>query len=364
MTAYIFNEILTLEARNNILLDVMTTHLGLNNQQVFTDISSSLEMLKKALKSKNIKYPDLKRALTPSKDKYDIALVFDSNRAKSSWYGKEIIEEILPLFDRRSSHSILCGDWIYAKDHNDWLCHEMTSQILHCSEAYSAQWQNIYFVYINNLSSLMLDNILKGICENPVYLGYLDMRFSSPIKAFISTLLVRAFIKHKNIIIQSHEDDRNEFEDENLLSYNFKKFNYENRSVPGWMYGMFLSYKIERPIFIGNDKDTRFSLNAISTRPIDLRDFKVEIDEDKLEYLKSEKKNSLKRANLHSLSALQVASKIRQKIKSNYIYNLARSENGETIKFNIMLENSNIAKNECALEYIPSERVLRLITFF
>lgn len=56
MAAYKFDEILTLEARSNILLDVITTHFKLDNKQVFADISSSLQMLKKALLSKNIKY--------------------------------------------------------------------------------------------------------------------------------------------------------------------------------------------------------------------------------------------------------------------------------------------------------------------
>lgn len=240
----------------------------------------------------------------------------------------------------------------------------MNNQILDQSDLYHGQWQNIYFVYINNLSNSMVENLLKGLKNNPAYLGYLDLRFSSPIIVFLSTLLVRAFIKHKNIIIQGHEDDRSPYDDENLLSYNFKKFNYITRSAPIWMYGMFLSYKIERPICDENDHDTRFSLNAVSTDPIDLGECDIELDERKLEYLKANKTNSLKRADLHSLSAKQVASQIREKIKSNYIYNLARSENGETIKFNIILENKNVARNECALEYIPSNKLLRVITFY
>jgi hypothetical protein len=177
-------------------------------------------------------------------------------------------------------------------------------------------------------------------------------------------LLIRAFIKHKNFIIQGHEDDRSAAEDVNLLNYDFEKFNYKVRSFSSCLYGMFLSYKIERPIFEHGDLDSRFSLNAISNRPLDLDEFSVELDERKLQYLQSQKSGSLKCANFSALSASQIAGQIRQKVQQNYIYNLARSTNGKTVKFNVVIENKGLYRNQCAVEYLPSEKILRLITFF
>jgi len=44
----------------------------------------------------------------------------------------------------------------------------------------------------------------------------LDLDFDSPVKTFLSTCLVRDFIKHRKIIIKGHEDDRDPDENCNL----------------------------------------------------------------------------------------------------------------------------------------------------
>jgi hypothetical protein len=364
VSTYNFDVIFTVEARSNILLEGITKQFNLNENRVFHEIQSSFKQLKSALIKKNINYADLKRALVPNVDKNELVFVFDWSNIESRWYGREIIDWMLPLFDKRSTHSVLRGDWIYRSEHNNWLCDELANSLMGSSGRYEGKGGELYFVYVNNLSDSMARHFDQELRAHPAYLGYLDLRFMSPIKAYLSTLLIPAFIKHKGIIIQSHEDDRSEAEDVNLLNYNFENFGYIVRSIPSWLYGIFLSYKIERPIIEQNDSDTRFSLNAISHQPMELDRFTIELDERKLEYLQKKKGGSLKRADFSSLSAAEIADQIRKKIKANYIYNLARSIDGDTMKFNIIIENKGLVRNECALEYRPADGLLRLITFY
>lgn len=159
----------------------------LSDQKVFQEITSSLQILKTALSIKNISYLNLKRALVPNVDKNEVAFVFDWSMTESSWYGKEVIEIMLPMFDRRSTHSILCGDWIYTGEHNASFCDDLKFNLIRSSKRYKGQCDNLYFVYINNLSDSMVNTFDDELSSYSAYLGYLDLRFMSAIKAFLRT---------------------------------------------------------------------------------------------------------------------------------------------------------------------------------
>jgi hypothetical protein len=222
----------------------------------------------------------------------------------------------------------------------------------------------LYFVYVNNVTQAAVARIEQALSGHAAYLGGMDLTYASPMKAMLSTMLVRAFIQHRTTILQLHEDDRPENEDVDLLNYDFASIGFGNRSVPGWLYGWFLSYKIERPILPGKDSDTRFSLNALTTAPMPLAECVVDLEERKRRYLQEEKAGSMRRTGFEALTTEQIEAQIRAKIALNYIYSLARAPDGETLKFNLMLENGRAARATCALEYRPRDRRLRVITLF
>jgi hypothetical protein len=178
-------------------------------------------------------------------------------------------------------------------------------------------------------------------------------------------MLVRYLIKSCNTLIGGHLDDLDENEDFNIVGgLDLAKCGYVIRTVPYWMYGLFLSYKIEAPVLDCDTEDVTFSLNAVSTELADLAKFDIEVKEAKANYLRNAKAGSLKRANMEAFTAQEIATQIKSKIRSNYIYNLSRSKNGEVIKFNIMLEYGRKVKHACSLEYIPADLKLRIITFY
>lgn len=91
------------------------------------------------------------------------------------------------------------------------------------------------------------------------YVGYFNLTYASPIKTVLSSILVRAFLKHKKVIINPTETDV----DENSTFFPFEENGYRVIGIDVLSYGLFLSYKIEREVFPGYEADNRFSINAL-----------------------------------------------------------------------------------------------------
>lgn len=221
-----------------------------------------------------------------------------------------------------------------------------------------------YIVYINNLSEEQFSIIHEGLVSFEGYVGFFNLTYSSPLKSILSSGLVRAFLKNKKIIINATEDS----EDVNMTSYPFENFGYKIVGVDDILYGIFLSYKIEREVVYGIERDTMFSLNAISSNVFDIYEFDLEIEEKKLDYLLREKADNMNRAGLSILSKSEFEAILRDRLNRNYIYNLSYLSEFDLLKFNIIVEilmnDNRLMKLLVALEYKFAEKKLRIITMF
>ena len=143
--------IFTLDARDHCMLGVMADYFELSHDQVFNEINGMFQQLVNVLKTKKVNYSELKRCLTPNPDRQEIVLVFDRSQIGSS-YGCRVFEKLIPLFDSRSSHSVLCGDYIDRIKNQEKLYHELVSSatvLKSCDYVHSNQF---FFVYLNNIS--------------------------------------------------------------------------------------------------------------------------------------------------------------------------------------------------------------------
>jgi hypothetical protein len=208
LVAYQFQTIHTLEARSNLLLEVTQSHFKLSDPQVFKMIQGLFEPMVQILASKGIKYEALRRSLTPSTDHYDRALVFNYTKFDTGLYGRDVVHRLLPVLRKDSSHSLLFGDWLRDGVFSEWL--EMSPKAMGTVDLALAQdrYSPYYFAYLNNLSDADVVNLHRAFEHHPAYIGSLDLDLDSPVKSYISTLLMRDFIKHKGVIIKEHEDDR------------------------------------------------------------------------------------------------------------------------------------------------------------
>jgi hypothetical protein len=368
VSAYQFQTIHTLEARSNMLLEVTQKYFKLTDPQVFQMIQGLLQPAVELLASKGIRYEELRNVLVPSRDHHDRALAFNYTKFDTGFYGKDVVHRLLPLLRPNSSHSLLFGDWIHserplASEFGRWL--ESSPEAVGSVSLDLAQerYSPYYFAYLNNLTAADAARIDQGFKAHPAYIGMLDLDFDSPVKTFLSTFLIRDFIKHRKFIIKGHEDDRDSHENYNLSLFDFDQFGLSVRSVPLTYYGVLLSYKVERQHIL-QDGDRRFSLNALTPAPRMIDEFDVQLDEAKWKYLQDRKSGSLKRSGMAGLDAVGISQRIREKVDDSYIYRLSRATQGDTLKFNVMIEPIHGARLECALEYLPQQQALRVITLY
>ncbi|WP_375592312.1 hypothetical protein [Chitiniphilus eburneus] len=365
----VIKSIHTLNARGNVMLEVMRDYFKLTPNHMFMEIQGMRRSIEEALAKKKIIYDKLKSALTPSQDRRDIAFIFDTTEIDSSWYGADVMGRVIPLFEEKSNHSVLLGDYLDLPNQMEQLFEAFADAVKPRKFIEFHHPTQFFVVYVNNLTDAMVKRLDEGLAGYSAYAGIADMTYGSAFKNYLSTMLVNSFIKHGNIIIQGHEPDRDPSEDVNMSGYQFEKNGYTCRSVCGDLMGVMLSYKIERAVYPGFEIDTEFSLNSIGLSSADLNEFEIEITTAKLEYLKSEKSGSVARAGLEETTTEALSELIRKKISASYIYNLTFLEQHNVAKFNIIIELPALdgrpaTRLLAVLACEQSRKVLRLLTLF
>ncbi len=359
----------SINARDNVALEVARGYFNLTPERVLLEIRTMLAQVNEVLAAKGITYSELKSGLVPSISRQEAAFVFDSLQIADGWYGRKVYEQILPLFGRKSTHSVLAGDFLgYSVDQHD-LRKELLQNLRGANPFEYRNSAQFFIVYVNNLSPSMVAGWHDRLSSYTPYVGYVDMTFSSLLKVLFSTMLGSDFLLHRGIAIVGHEDDRDNTEDVDPAMHPFEESGLRFRSLQSYLFEVFLSYKIERPVLPGFETDTEFSVNAISPTTTQFVGVEVRLDASKLGYLLAKKSGSLKRLGLLEASCDEIEGIIRKKLTSNYIYNLTHDEDYDTFKFNIIIEvksRTSIDRHRVlvALKYLPSESSVRVITLY
>lgn len=267
-----------------MFLEVIKEYFSLDDKIMHFQINGMFDELLNILQSKKIEYTNLKSCLVPKINKKEIGLIFDWTKIESDWYGYVVFEKLIPLFDKKSKFSVLCGDYIGDNELQNDLFFNFYSEIFQTKDFSYNHSSQFFVVYINNLSNKMFADLINGLENFEPFVGYFDLTNQSFIKSYLSTILVNTFIKNEKTIILGHEDDRDNSENINILDYPFEKFGYQIKSLQEIYFGVFLSYKIERQIFEGFKVDTDFSLSSMS--PIISEIVDIEIEDNKFDYLK------------------------------------------------------------------------------
>lgn len=361
----------TLDARDSVMLEVVTSEFDLSPEQIRTEIRSLHLSTVARLAAKAIDYRELRNALTPQRDRIERAFLFDTDRIESSSYGASVGKALLPLLPPELSCSMLHGDLIIDRelqDHGVELLNNHAEMVRSVDLALTNQ---IYCVYLNNLSPKMATDLTKALRGHESFVGHVDSTTSSPMKDWLSLTLVDCYLKHKGVMLNGHEDDASEDKNYNMRGWPLEEHGYDCRSIADMYFHLLLGYKIERRVVPGAEGDTHYALTAISGQPHSLVEFSVEVAEAKGEYLRECHEASLARAGLLHLGDQELAEAIKGKINSSYIYNLRYDAEHDTSLFNIILELGDSEEGDAkptrllaSLAYVPEKRVLRLVTLY
>jgi len=154
------------------------------------EIQALRHSVEEVLARKGISYGKLKTALVPDIKRREIALVFDRKAISSDWYGYDIFKRLIPLFDRKSNHSVLAGDYLGKNENQSMLFTAMNKVITLRRDVDFEHSTQFFIVYINNLTDMMVRRFDEGLAGYKAYVGYADTTYSSIFKFLISTMLV------------------------------------------------------------------------------------------------------------------------------------------------------------------------------
>ncbi len=356
----------TLNARGHITLEMFRDHFGIAAPRMRQEILLLHGDVVRILASKGIQYSDLRSALVPSADRHEAAFIFDSTEIESGMYGAEVLKQVLPLLDPRTTQSVLVGDLL---GNDQELVFDILQESMILARSFTFRHSTLlYGVYINNLSNANLTQLHERLAAFPAYLGYIPTSFASRAKIYLSLCMANLFIKRNKTLILGHEGDRSNADNINITCYSLEDFGYKVASLQEHYFGIFLSYKIERPVFGTFVVDSEMALNAISDEVASLSEFSVLLEESKHGYLINEKLGKLAKAGLADVDREYIASLIQSKVTASYIYNLVYLIEHDVMKFNLMVEVSRIdgypTRMTVALEYLPADKTLRVITLY
>lgn len=366
--------IYTFNAKEFLLYPVMKSYFELSDNDVYKAIQEGFELLLKQLNRKKVSYDSLKSALIPNqdKDRFETCFIIDSTQMACADYGNYVFEKLIPLLDKESVYSILCGDYIdllykYRTDSQQQLRWEMNNKLIRCHKSEYKHSSQYFLVYINRLTGNQRLKIVKGLYQYKWFNGFVDVTHSSCFKSYISNILESVCIKTKSTVIMSHPSDHSDDENINVRGLPFEANGFKIISINEDSYGAFLSYKLESQI--PDKEDVGFSLNALFPKFDSFEKIELHISDDKWnKYLTNSEKGKgriMETLGYSSIDKECFSKEVFKYICANYIYNLKKNEYGD-LMFNVCVElptvNGHIRKTTIALKYHPENGIIEVIT--
>ena len=364
---YIFN------AKDNVMYPVMRACFGLSDQNIYDLILEEFQVMKERLSKKGVAYEKLKGALIPNqeKKKFETCMVIDTTKIESDSYGYFIFDKMIPLLDRDSTYSILCGDYsdlLSSGADSQLQLHTILREVLvPCNDTVYQHSTQYFLVYFNRLTGQQRWKIVEELMKYEWFAGFACLDNESLFKSYISNILVHSYVKAGNVIIGAHPPDYSDEENVNMIGYPFEKNGFSFVSINSDSFLPFLSYKIETMFLDG--EDVSYSFNALFPKFHSIDKLQLKLEDKKWEkYLCDTEKGKgvlMQKLGYAVEDKDKFTKMVYDKICSNYIYNLELNEYGD-LKFNVCIDiptvNGNLRKTMIALKYFPDTGEISIIT--
>jgi hypothetical protein len=255
----------TLDARDNVLLETLSSHLDLRSAQMRRAIVAAHRELISILTSKNVDYNGLRAALVPQPRRQERAFVFDRLKMDPPSYGMAAGSRIVPILNRELTCSVLGGDLIHPEQSSAL---DLLTEHLQTHKPFkTTETAQLYCIYLNNLTDGMAKSLHAGLIEYEPYVGFIPVNYTSRMKDWLSAVLIPRYLKARTGMLCAHEYDVPNDENFNMPGWSLEVVGYQCLSMQSTYFDPFLSYKIERAVYPGFEADTEFSLSAISDSP-------------------------------------------------------------------------------------------------
>ena len=367
--------IYTFDAKGFLLYPVMKSALGLCDEDVYEAIQDEFDALEKQLKLKKIPYDQLRGALVPNQDEgsFETCFVFDTEQIDSADCAYYVFEKLIPLLDKKSTYSILCGDYAdflnrYCSDSQQLLRVQMNAVLARCHESRYGHSSQYFLVYINRLAGSRRLKIVEGLYPYPWFTGFADVTCKSPFKSYLSGILTPVCIKNRNRVIMPHPSYCADEENVNVRGFPFESNGFQLFSINDDSYGAFLSYKIESEL--PDKEDVGFAFNALFPRfdsfeKIDLRITDAKWDKYLMDREKG-KRGIMEALGYSEMDKERFTKDVFKHVCANYIYYLRKNEQDGALLLNTCVElptiHGHLRKTTVALKYHPDMGTVEVVT--
>lgn len=367
--------IYSLNARDNGMYPAIKSSFGLPDDTVYKTIQDEFSTLLRRLACKKVSYEKLKGALVPNQEAnmYETCLVVDWMQIEDCNYGSLVFRSLLPLLDKNSTYSILCGDYVDNLHTGDTssqyhLRTALNEVLVRCNVSRYQHSSQYFLIYFNRLTGNQREKIVDGLLQYPWFTGFADLTHESLFKSYISLILVHTFIKQGKQIVAAHPSDYADEEDVNMSGYPFEEYGFSFSSINEDSFMPFLSYKIES--VLPDEEDVGFSFNAIFPKFDSLKKLKCIVSDEKWYAYLTSKDPDRKGKVLESIGygpedRDTFVKDIYKKICASYIYNLRQNDYGDLL-FNVCVDlptiNGKFRKTTVALKYHPNTGEMSIVT--
>ncbi|MFF2374969.1 hypothetical protein ACFVUW_11365 [Streptomyces xiamenensis] len=359
----------SVSTHNNLLLAAMRELFNLTDEAFHRMMRADHLQLTRTLDRLGIAYSSLAKALVPDHNRREIALLFDSAVASLSsngFYAIDVAEAWISGLPRPRKgvpvNSILRGDLLQAPA--DEMQAAMDSSVVYHQPFTVTYAQQVYCVYVTNLSEPQAKALTSSAAEHPAYLGYADCTGRSVLKTHLGLSLMNSGLRVGDMILEGVPLDGLP----NSARLPFNAAGFTPTAVIDSLFLPFLGYRINSHLTGQNREDNRSALTMLSPDAAHLESPDIWMTQGRYGYLQDGKhRDSMEKAGLLHLDqpALEVA--VSKLVAQGYLYNLRLDAYGNLLYkalVDIEVEDGRYQTFTIGLRFNPEDKRVELMTFF
>lgn len=354
---------------NNLLLAAMRDTFNLTDEAFHRMMRADHLQLTRTLDELGIAYSSLAKALIPGHHRREIALLFDSAVASLSsngFYAIEVAEAWISGLPRPKKgvpvNSILRGDLLHAPA--DEVQAAMDRSVVYHQPFTVTHAQQVYCVYVTNLSEEQVKALTSSAAEQPAYFGYADCTGCSVLKEHLGLSLMNSGLRVGDVILEGVPVDGAP----NGAGLPFEALGFTPTAVIDALFLPFLGYRINSHLTGQNCEDNHSALATLSPDAAHLESPDIWMTPGRYGYLRDGKhRDSMEQASLLHLNQPALEAAVSKLVAQGYLYNLRLDAYGNllyTALVDVEVEDSRYRTFTIGLRFSPEDKRVELMTFF
>lgn len=356
----------------NVRLSTLGDFFEVTTRQLSQLIRSEHEWLVDILSGLGVEYKSLRGALTPTRQRYEAAFIFESGRG-GGFYGESISRLWLKaLRDHGPTKTAISAGDILMIRHE-----EVLRQLDTYLQGFGATNRPIpseyYAVHFSNLSAGQLKNMDESLrAAGDIYLGYVDCTTWNPIK--YGMLLPQFGLRYEDQFILGADEEGYAYNGH----YPLKSYGFSEAKVPGELFETYLTYRFDNGMPDWADADSSIGLSVLGGTAQPASSIKLELKERRFAYLMANHGDSVALLGAAGVDRATLARAIETKLSKGLIYNIRFQEGlreGKikdptldalmfTVQVEFPKEKGGYLRFQAGMKYSPESHTGEIVTLF